>query len=131
MYLISLTETEGVDEIQREAEPKILTGLRDLGWFFDCHHEFSARTVAVNAGLYIGFAAAVISILDIGAVVYLGTRIAATEATSRTTVMCAPFGIRGRVIPSLAVVLATVGWFGIQTGIIVASSQEVLANWAY
>lgn len=42
--------------------------------------------------------------------------------------MRAPFGIQGRVIPSVAMVLATVGWFGVQTGIVASSAREILIS---
>ncbi|WP_158237382.1 purine-cytosine permease family protein [Halegenticoccus soli] len=92
---------------------------------------FLLGSLTVTAGLVTGFAAAVISIALVGIVVYLGTKIAATEGTAGTTAMRAPFGIQGRVIPSLAMVLATVGWFGVQTGIVASSTQQILANFGY
>lgn len=126
---MSLIETEGVDTIPEEK--------RDRGFwqvfviwagFSIVITNFLLGSLTVNAGLAVGFAAAVISIGAIGVIVYLGTQIAATEGTAGTTAMRAPFGIRGRVIPSLAMVLATVGWFGVQTGIVAASAQEILGN---
>ena len=126
---MSLIETEGVDTIPEEK--------RDRGFwqvfviwsgFAIVITNFLLGSLTVNAGLAVGFAAAVISIVAIGGVVYLGTRIAATEGTAGTTAMRAPFGINGRVIPSLAMVIATVGWFGVQTGIVASSAQEILAN---
>lgn len=126
---MSLIETEGVDTIPEEK--------RDRGFwqvfviwagFSIVITNFLLGSLTVNAGLAVGFAAAVISIVAIGGIVYLGTRIAATEGTAGTTAMRAPFGIQGRVIPSLAMVLATVGWFGVQTGIVASSAQEIIAN---
>lgn len=126
---MSLIETEGVDTIPEEK--------RDRGFwqvfviwsgFAIVITNFLLGSLTVNAGLAIGFAAAVISIVAIGGIVFLGTRIAATEGTAGTTAMRAPFGIQGRVIPSLAMVLATVGWFGVQTGIVASSAQEILSN---
>lgn len=126
---MSLIETEGVDTIPEEKRDRgFLQVFVIWAGFSIVITNFLLGSLTVNAGLAVGFAAAVISIVAIGGVVYLGTRIAATEGTAGTTAMRAPFGINGRVIPSLAMVLATVGWFGVQTGIVASSAQEILAN---
>lgn len=124
-----LVETEGVETIPEEKRTKGFWELFAL-WagFTIVITNFLLGSLTVNAGLTVGFAAAVASIVAVGAVVYLGTRIAAEEGTAGTTAMRAPFGIQGRVIPSLAMVLATVGWFGVQTGIVASSAQEILGN---
>ena len=126
---MSLIETEGVDTIPKEKRTRgFLQVFVIWAGFSIVITNFLLGSLTVNAGLAVGFAAAVISIVAIGGVVYLGTRIATTEGTAGTTAMRAPFGINGRVIPSLAMVLATVGWFGVQTGIVASSAQEILAN---
>lgn len=126
---MSLIETEGVDTIPEEKRDRgFLQVFVIWAGFSIVITNFLLGSLTVNAGLAVGFVAAVISIVAIGGVVYLGTRIAATEGTAGTTAMRAPFGINGRVIPSLAMVLATVGWFGVQTGIVASSAQEILAN---
>lgn len=126
---MSLIETEGVDVIPEEKRDR---GFRQVfviwAGFAIVITNFLLGSLTVNAGLATGFAAAVISIVAVAAIVYLGTNIAATEGTAGTTAMRAPFGIRGRVIPSLAMVIATVGWFGVQTGIVASSAREILAN---
>lgn len=126
---MSFIETEGVDTIPEEKRNRGFWQVFMI-WagFSIVITNFLLGSLTVNAGLTVGFAAAVLSILAIGAIVYLGTKIAAKEGTAGTTAMRAPFGIQGRVIPSLAMVLATVGWFGVQTGIVASSAQEILAN---
>lgn len=126
---MSLIETEGVDTIPEEKRTR---GFRQVfiiwAGFAIVITNFLLGSLTVNAGLAAGFTAAVLSIVAVGGVVYLGTKIAAIEGTAGTTAMRAPFGISGRVIPSLAMVLATVGWFGVQTGIVASSTQKILAN---
>lgn len=126
---MSLIETEGVDTIPEEKRDRGFWQVFAI-WagFSIVITNFLLGSLTVNAGLTVGFAAALLSIVAIGVIVYLGTKIAATEGTAGTTAMRAPFGIQGRVIPSLAMVLATVGWFGVQTGIVASSAQEILAN---
>jgi cytosine permease len=126
---MSLIETEGIEAIPEEKRTKGFTQLFAL-WagFTIVITNFLLGSLTVNAGLTAGFVAAVLSIVAVGAIVYLGTRIAAVEGTAGTTAMRAPFGITGRVIPSLAMVLATVGWFGVQTGIVAQSTQGILSN---
>jgi cytosine permease len=126
---MALIESEGVDVLDEEDQTR---GFRDifLIWagFSIVITNFLLGSLAVDAGLVTGIAALVLSIVLIGVVVYLGTKIAAKEGTAGTTAMRAAFGINGRAIPALATVLATVGWFGVQTGIVAASTQGILSN---
>lgn len=126
---MSLIETEGVDTIPEEQRNRGFWQIFVI-WagFAIVITNFLLGSLTVNAGLTVGFAAAVISIVVVGVIVYFGTKIAASEGTAGTTAMRAPFGIRGRVIPSLAMVIATVGWFGVQTGIVASSTQQILRN---
>lgn len=127
-----LIETEGVDTVPSAERTK---GFKDLlaiwAGFTIVITNFLLGSLTLEAGLVAGFTAAALSIVVVGGVVYLGTKIAAREGTAGTTAMRAPFGIQGRVIPSLAMVLATVGWFGVQTGIVAQSSQQILANFGF
>jgi len=127
---MALIETEGVGTIPEEQRTKGPWQIFAL-WagFSIVITNFLLGSLTVNAGLAVGFAAAALSVVMIGVIVYLGTRIAATEGTAGTTAMRAPFGIQGRVIPSLAMVMATVGWFGVQTGIVASSTQQILAGY--
>lgn len=122
-------ETEGVDVIPAENRTRGFWKIFTI-WagFAIVITNFLLGSLTLGAGALAGLAAAVISIVLIGVLVYFGTRIAATEGTAGTTAMRAPFGIQGRVIPSLAMVIATVGWFGVQTGIVAQSSKAILAN---
>lgn len=126
---MSFIETEGVETIPEEKRTRGFWQIFAI-WagFAIVITNFLLGSLTVSAGLAVGFAAAVLSIILIGMIVYYGTKIATKEGTAGTTAMRAPFGIRGRVIPSLAMVLATVGWFGVQTGIVAASAREILAN---
>ncbi|WP_164974691.1 purine-cytosine permease family protein [Halegenticoccus tardaugens] len=124
-----LIETEGVDVVPESDRTREFWQLFAI-WagFTIVITNFLLGSLTVTAGLVTGFAAAVLSILLVGVIVYLGTKIAALEGTAGTTAMRAPFGVQGRFIPSLAMVIATVGWFGVQTGIVASSAQQILAN---
>ena len=126
---MALVETEGVDVISESDRTR---GFWDIfviwAGFSIVITNFLLGSLVVAAGLTAGIAALVVSIVAIGGVVYLGTKVAAREGTAGTTGMRAPFGIQGRVIPALAMVLATVGWFGVQTGIVAQSTREILAT---
>ncbi|WP_227354885.1 purine-cytosine permease family protein [Haladaptatus salinisoli] len=122
-------ETEGIDVIPEENRTRGFWKIFTI-WagFAIVITNFLLGSLTLGAGVLAGLAAAVISIVLIGVLVYFGTKIAAAEGTAGTTAMRAPFGVRGRVIPSLAMVIATVGWFGVQTGIVAQSSKAILAN---
>ncbi len=129
MIDMPLIETEGVDVVPESDRTREFWQLFAI-WagFTIVITNFLLGSLTVTAGLVTGFAAAVLSILLVGVIVYLGTKIAALEGTAGTTAMRAPFGVQGRFIPSLAMVIATVGWFGVQTGIVASSAQQILAN---
>lgn len=124
-----LIETEGVEVINEEQRNRGFWKIFAI-WagFAIVITNFLLGSLTIGAGLVEGFTAAVISIVLVGVIVYFGTKIAAEQGTAGTTAMRAPFGIRGRVIPALATVLATVGWFGVQTGIVASSSKAILSN---
>jgi cytosine permease len=126
---MSIIETEGVDIVPEENRTRGFLGVFTI-WagFSIVITNFLLGSLVIGAGLTAGITALIISLLLIGGIVYLGTRIAATEGTAGTTAMRAAFGINGRVIPSLAMVLAGVGWFGVQTGIVASSSQQILSQ---
>lgn len=126
---MGLIETEGVDVIPESDRTRGFWGIFVI-WagFSIVITNFLLGSLTVNAGLTTGIAALVVSILAVGVIVYLGTKIAAEEGTAGTTAMRAAFGINGRAIPALATVLATVGWFGVQTGIVASSTQGILQN---
>lgn len=129
---MDLVETEGVDVIPKEERTRGFWGLLVL-WagFTIVITNFLLGSLTIEAGLVSGLVAATVSILAVGVIVYLGTKISAIEGTAGTTAMRAPFGIRGRVIPALAMVLATVGWFGVQTGIVAESSRQILLTFGF
>ncbi|GAA5064295.1 purine-cytosine permease family protein [Haladaptatus pallidirubidus] len=124
-----LIETEGVNVIPESERTRGFWQIFTI-WagFSIVITNFLLGSLTVGAGLWIGIAAVVMSILLVGIIVYYGTYIASEEGTAGTTAMRAAFGVNGRAIPSLAVVLATVGWFGVQTGIVAASTQGILTN---
>lgn len=126
---MALIETEGVDVIpELERNRGFLQIFTIWAGFSIVITNFLLGSLTVGAGLATGIAAVVISVLLVGVIVYLGTKIAAEEGTAGTTAMRAAFGINGRSIPALATVLATVGWFGVQTGIVASSAAGILTN---
>jgi cytosine permease len=129
---MALVETEGVDVIPEKDRTRGFWGLLVL-WagFTIVITNFLLGSLTIEAGLLPGLTAAMLSIVGVGVIVYYGTKIAAVEGTAGTTAMRAPFGIQGRVIPALAMVLATVGWFGVQTGIAAESSRQILLTFGY
>lgn len=129
---MGLVETEGVDVIPEEERTRGFWGLLIL-WagFTIVITNFLLGSLTMEAGLIPGLTAALMSIVGVGVIVYYGTKIAAMEGTAGTTAMRAPFGIQGRVVPALAMVLATVGWFGVQTGIVAESSRQILLTFGF
>jgi cytosine permease len=126
---MALIETEGVDVIpESERTRGFLQIFTIWAGFSIVITNFLLGSLTVGAGLWTGIAAVVVSIVLVGVIVYLGTHIAAEEGTAGTTAMRAAFGVNGRAIPALATVLATVGWFGVQTGIVASSTQGILTN---
>lgn len=129
---MSLIETEGVDVIPTDKQNR---GFLDIfaiwAGFSIVITNFLLGSVTMEAGLVAGFVAATVSIVLVGAIVYYGTKIAAKEGTAGTTAMRAPFGIQGRIIPAIGIVLAGVGWFGVQTGIVAQSVELILADMGY
>lgn len=126
---MGLIETEGVDVIPESNRDRGFLPIFII-WagFSIVITNFLLGSLTVGAGLLTGIAAVVVSIVLVGIIVYLGTYIAAEEGTAGTTAMRAAFGINGRAIPALATVLATVGWFGVQTGIVAQSTKGILTN---
>lgn len=126
---MALIETEGVDVIAESERDRGFWQIFTI-WagFSIVITNFLLGSLTVGAGLLTGIAAVVISVLLVGVIVYFGTSIAAREGTAGTTAMRAAFGINGRSIPALATVLATVGWFGVQTGIVASSTAGILTN---
>lgn len=126
---MALIETEGVDVIPESERTR---GFLDIfiiwAGFSIVITNFLLGSLTIEAGLWAGIAAVIISIVLVGVIVYLGTYIASKEGTAGTTAMRAAFGLNGRAIPALATVLATVGWFGVQTGIVAASTQGILTE---
>lgn len=129
---MALIETEGVETVPENKRTKGFWEILAL-WagFSIVITNFLLGSLTVEAGLVAGLIAATISILAVGIIVYFGTKIAAKEGTAGTTAMRAPFGVQGRVIPATAVVIAGIGWFGVQTGIVAESTQLILSNFGY
>lgn len=126
---MALIETEGVDIIPESKRNRGFWNVFVI-WagFSIVITNFLLGSLTVNAGLWTGIAAVIISIVLVGVLVYLGTYIAAEEGTAGTTAMRMAFGVNGRAIPALATVIAGVGWFGVQTGIVASSTQQILAD---
>ena len=126
---MALIETEGVNTIPESERTRGFWQIFTI-WagFSIVITNFLLGSLTVDAGLWVGIAAVAVSIFLVGIIVYLGTYIASEEGTAGTTAMRAAFGVNGRAIPALATVLATVGWFGVQTGIVAASTQGILTD---
>lgn len=126
---MALIETEGVNVISESERTRGFWQIFTI-WagFSIVITNFLLGSLTVGAGLWTGIVAVIVSILLVGIIVYLGTYIAAEEGTAGTTAMRAAFGSNGRAIPALATVLATVGWFGVQTGIVASSAKSILTN---
>jgi len=60
----------------------------------------------------------------------IGAVMGAAEGLPGTMIMRAAFGVRGRVIPSIPLIIGTIGWFGLQLGI-TASALEILIKSLY
>ncbi|MFC1607920.1 purine-cytosine permease family protein [Candidatus Latescibacterota bacterium] len=60
----------------------------------------------------------------------IGAIAGASEGLPGTMIMRASFGIRGRIIPSVPIIVATTGWFGIQLGM-TASALDLLLKTLY
>ena len=55
-----------------------------------------------------------------------GAVMGASEGLPGTMIMRAAFGIRGRVIPSIPLIIGTIGWFGLQLGITVSAVNMIV-----
>ncbi len=60
--------------------------------------------------------------------VAIGCIMGAAEGLPGTMIMRAAFGIRGRYIPSIPLIVATIGWFGLQLGITVSALDIIIKN---
>jgi purine-cytosine permease-like protein len=88
---------------------------------------FLLGAAAFRAGVVSAIVAVTLSLVVMGVIVYAATYIAASKGTAGTTAMRAPFGIRGRVIPALALLSSTFLGFGILTGLLAGALQPLLA----
>jgi len=60
----------------------------------------------------------------------LGAVMGASEGLPGTMIMRAAFGVRGRIIPSVPMVVGTIGWFGLQLGM-TASALDIMVRSLY
>ena len=58
----------------------------------------------------------------------IGAIMGASEGLPGTMISRASFGIRGRIIPSIPLIIATIGWFGIQLGITVSTLNLIIKS---
>ncbi|MFC1551013.1 purine-cytosine permease family protein [Candidatus Latescibacterota bacterium] len=56
----------------------------------------------------------------------IGAVMGASEGLPGTMISRASFGVRGRIIPSVPLIVATIGWFGIQLGITVSALNHII-----
>jgi len=57
-----------------------------------------------------------------------GAIMGAGEGLPGTMIVRASFGIRGRIIPSVPLIIGTIGWFGVQLGISVSALNIIIKN---
>jgi purine-cytosine permease-like protein len=116
---MSTTDEEGIAVVPEEQRTDGVWPLMAIwGGITIIVLNFLLGATAFPAGVVPGIVAITVSLLLMGIVVYAATYIAATEGTAGTTAMRAPFGIRGRVIPALALLGSTFLGFGILTGLL-------------
>ncbi|MBN1291398.1 MAG: cytosine permease [Candidatus Latescibacteria bacterium] len=60
----------------------------------------------------------------------IGAIMGASEGLPGTMIMRSAFGVRGRIIPSVPIVIATIGWFGLQLGM-TASALDIIIKTLY
>ncbi len=58
----------------------------------------------------------------------IGALMGSSEGLPGTMIVRASFGLRGRIIPSIPMVIGTIGWFGLQLGITVSALNTIIAN---
>lgn len=58
----------------------------------------------------------------------IGAIMGASEGLPGTMIVRASFGLRGRIIPSIPMIIGTIGWFGLQLGITVSALNIVIKN---
>ncbi len=60
--------------------------------------------------------------------VAIGAVMGAAEGLPGTMIMRSAFGVRGRVIPSIPLIIGTIGWFGLQLGITVSALELLIES---
>ncbi len=83
--------------------------------------------IVTNAGFWYAVAALLIG-QGLWIYVALGAVMGASEGLPGTMIMRAPFGVRGRVISSIPLIIATIGWFGLQLGITASALDIIIGN---
>ena len=58
----------------------------------------------------------------------IGAVMGASEGLPGTMILRAAFGIRGRIIPSIPLIIGTIGWFGLQLGITVSALNKIIVK---
>ena len=60
--------------------------------------------------------------------VAIGAVMGAAEGLPGTMIVRASFGLRGRVIPSIPMIIGTIGWFGLQLGITAKALDKIVSE---
>ena len=60
--------------------------------------------------------------------VAIGAVMGASEGLPGTMIVRASFGLRGRVIPSIPMIIGTIGWFGLQLGITASALDKIVGE---
>ncbi len=58
----------------------------------------------------------------------IGTIMGASEGLPGTMIMRAAFGVRGRIIPSIPIIFATIGWFGLQLSMTASVLDKIISS---
>ena len=83
--------------------------------------------IITNAGFWHGVLALVIAQI-LWTYIAIGAIMGASEGLPGTMIMRAAFGIRGRIIPSIPLIIGCIGWFGLQLGITVSALDIIIKN---
>jgi len=122
--------------VEKRSVERIPTGERTTGFWamFMLWTGFSISVARLWQGGAIteaGFLSAVLALVIsqiFWTYIAIGAIMGASEGLPGTMISRASFGIRGRIIPSIPLIIATIGWFGIQLGITVSALNLIIKS---
>ncbi len=134
--ILFIKETNVTELVEKKTVDRIPTSERTTGFWamFMLWAGFSISVgrlwqggIVINSGFWTAVIALIIG-QSFWIYVALGTIMGASEGLPGTMIMRAAFGVRGRVIPSIPFIVATIGWFGIQLGLTASALDLILKN---